>query len=561
MPTNPYNDTLARDSSVGEYQRKIQEGVATPNYVWLGRGERQVNDEGKMATVSLSSIYRGTGSAKDPKTGQVTVRSNVFTDENKEVIKAGIFGSPIQSPIYVNSTNAHDQQKLKLIEEFGGDMYSIVHDGTQAGKDAAMIESANRYMDFMRVAVSNNQDFSRALLQMAANPNTGFVVQHKMSNSAFSEAAIVPRVVEELRKHPALQKISYKEQPQAVFNVLSNMGTLMADGQFHSEIQRPIDTNTFGKEDNLYKPHVFSKDDLNKFNEYTATNSTSNTSTGLNSGNAGNNTPPNITDNNGITETGIDENTNTDVDLSVFESHQNNTTEATKTLPTDVSTNTKENSTQEAESSADESVTPQETVAVKRNSSIPTNRASNAITKETVLKPMQVRKLESTSKAKEENKAEDTVYITNTPIEKSFINKPVKVSDLASSIESSQIKTKDKSQAENQALISVLSKYSPDIKVKIQDKTSYDEKASYDDDIIRVSEDSKDITRDIAQAMVHKQIGNIADELDTLDHVTALANIEAKNKEMLIEKKVNKTLIRSLMMKLLTDKPSWVNYA
>lgn len=528
LPTNPYNDTLARDSSVGEYQRKIQEGVATPNYVWLGRGERQVNDEGKMATVSLSSIYRGTGSAKDPKTGQVTVRSNVFTDENKEVIKAGIFGSPIQSPIYVNSTNAHDQQKLKLIEEFGGDMYSIVHDGTQAGKDAAMIESANRYMDFMRVAVSNNQDFSRALLQMAANPNTGFVVQHKMSNSAFSEAAIVPRVVEELRKHPALQKISYKEQPQAVFNVLSNMGTLMADGQFHSEIQRPIDTNTFGKEDNLYKPHVFSKDDLNKFNEYTATNSTSNTSTGLNSGNAGNNTPPNITDNNGITETGIDENTNTDFDLSVFESHQNNTTEATKTLPTDVSTNTKENSTQEAESSADESVTPQETVAVKRNSSIPTNRASNAITKETVLKPMQVRKLESTSKAKEENKAEDTVYITNTPIEKSFINKPVKVSDLASSIESSQIKTKDKSQAENQALISVLSRYSPDIKVKIQDKTSYDEKASYDDDIIRVSEDSKDITRDIAQAMVHKQIGNIADELDTLDHVTALANIEAK---------------------------------
>nr|WP_241761094.1 hypothetical protein [Moraxella catarrhalis] len=528
LPTNPYNDTLARDSSVGEYQRKIQEGVATPNYVWLGRGERQVNDEGKMATVSLSSIYRGTGSAKDPKTGQVTVRSNVFVDENKEVIKAGIFGSPIQSPIYVNSTNAHDQQKLKLIEEFGGDMYSIVHDGTQAGKDAAMIESANRYMDFMRVAVSNNQDFSRALLQMAANPNTGFVVQHKMSNSAFSEAAIVPRVVEELRKHPALQKISYKEQPQAVFNVLSNMGTLMADGQFHSEIQRPIDTNTFGKEDNLYKPHVFSKDDLNKFNEYTATNSTSNTSTGLNSGNAGNNTPPNITDNNGITETGIDENTNTDFDLSVFESHQNNTTEATKTLPTDVSTNTKENSTQEAESSADESVTPQETVAVKRNSSIPTNRASNAITKETVLKPMQVRKLESTSKAKEENKAEDTVYITNTPIEKSFINKPVKVSDLASSIESSQIKTKDKSQAENQALISVLSKYSPDIKVKIQDKTSYDEKASYDDDIIRVSEDSKDITRDIAQAMVHKQIGNIADELDTLDHVTALANIEAK---------------------------------
>lgn len=528
LPTNPYNDTLARDSSVGEYQRKIQEGVATPNYVWLGRGERQVNDEGKMATVSLSSIYRGTGSAKDPKTGQVTVRSNVFVDENKEVIKAGIFGSPIQSPIYVNSTNAHDQQKLKLIEEFGGDMYSIVHDGTQAGKDAAMIESANRYMDFMRVAVSNNQDFSRALLQMAADSNTGFVVQHKMSNSAFSEAAIVPRVVEELRKHPALQKISYKEQPQAVFNVLSNMGTLMADGQFHSEIQRPIDTNTFGKEDNLYKPHVFSKDDLNKFNEYTATNSTSNTNTDLNSGNAGNNTPPNITDNNGITETGIDENTNTDFDLSVFESHQNNTTEATKTLPTDVSTNTKENSTQEAESSADESVTPQETVAVKRNSSIPTNRASNAITKETVLKPMQVRKLESTSKAKEENKAEDTVYITNTPIEKSFINKPVKVSDLASSIESSQIKTKDKSQAENQALISVLSKYSPDIKVKIQDKTSYDEKASYDDDIIRVSEDSKDITRDIAQAMVHKQIGNIADELDTLDHVTALANIEAK---------------------------------
>ncbi|OOD11272.1 hypothetical protein BWO92_05325 [Moraxella catarrhalis] len=528
LPTNPYNDTLARDSSVGEYQRKIQEGVATPNYVWLGRGERQVNDEGKMATVSLSSIYRGTGSAKDPKTGQVTVRSNVFVDENKEVIKAGIFGSPIQSPIYVNSTNAHDQQKLKLIEEFGGDMYSIVHDGTQAGKDAAMIESANRYMDFMRVAVSNNQDFSRALLQMAANPNTGFVVQHKMSNSAFSEAAIVPRVVEELRKHPALQKISYKEQPQAVFNVLSNMGTLMADGQFHSEIQRPIDTNTFGKEDNLYKPHVFSKDDLNKFNEYTATNSTSNTNTDLNSGNAGNNTPPNITDNNGITETGIDENTNTDFDLSVFESHQNNTTEATKTLPTDVSTNTKENSTQEAESSADELITPQETIAVKRNSSIPTNRASNAITKETVLKPMQVRKLESTSKAKEENKAEDTVYITNTPIEKSFINKPVKVSDLASSIESSQIKTKDKSQAENQALISVLSRYSPDIKVKIQDKTSYDEKASYDDDTIRVSEDSKDITRDIAQAMVHKQIGNIADELDTLDHATALANIEAK---------------------------------
>lgn len=528
LPTNPYNDTLARDSSVGEYQRKIQEGVATPNYVWLGRGERQVNDEGKMATVSLSSIYRGTGSAKDPKTGQVTVRSNVFVDENKEVIKAGIFGSPIQSPIYVNSTNAHDQQKLKLIEEFGGDMYSIVHDGTQAGKDAAMIESANRYMDFMRVAVSNNQDFSRALLQMAADPNTGFVVQHKMSNSAFSEAAIVPRVVEELRKHPALQKISYKEQPQAVFNVLSNMGTLMADGQFHSEIQRPIDTNTFGKEDNLYKPHVFSKDDLNKFNEYTATNSTSNTNTDLNSGNAGNNTPPNITDNNGITETGINENTNTGFDLSVFESHQNNTTEATKTLPTDVSTNTKENSTQEAESSADELITPQEAVAVKRNSSIPTNRASNAITKETVLKPMQVRKLESTSKAKEENKAEDTVYITNTPIEKSFINKPVKVSDLASSIESSQIKTKDKSQAENQALISVLSRYSPDIKVKIQDKTSYDEKASYDDDIIRVSEDSKDITRDIAQAMVHKQIGNIADELDTLDHVTALANIEAK---------------------------------
>ncbi|MPX08003.1 putative barnase/colicin E5 family endoribonuclease [Moraxella catarrhalis] len=528
LPTNPYNDTLARDSSVGEYQRKIQEGVATPNYVWLGRGERQVNDEGKMATVSLSSIYRGTGSAKDLKTGQVTVRSNVFVDENKEVIKAGIFGSPIQSPIYVNSTNAHDQQKLKLIEEFGGDMYSIVHDGTQAGKDAAMIESANRYMDFMRVAVSNNQDFSRALLQMAADSNTGFVVQHKMSNSAFSEAAIVPRVVEELRKHPALQKISYKEQPQAVFNVLSNMGTLMADGQFHSEIQRPIDTNTFGKEDNLYKPHVFSKDDLNKFNEYTATNSTSNTNTDLNSGNAGNNTPPNITDNNGITETGIDENTNTGFDLSVFESHQNNTTEATKTLPTDVSTNTKENSTQEAESSADELITPQEAVAVKRNSSIPTNRASNAITKETVLKPMQVRKLESTSKAKEENKAEDTVYITNTPIEKSFINKPVKVSDLASSIESSQIKTKDKSQAENQALISVLSRYSPDIKVKIQDKTSYDEKASYDDDIIRVSEDSKDITRDIAQAMVHKQIGNIADELDTLDHVTALANIEAK---------------------------------
>ena len=77
----------------------------------------------------------------------------------------------------------------------------------------------------------------------------------------------------------------------------------------------------------------FSKDDLNKFNEYTATNSTSNTNTDLNSGNAGNNTPPNITDNNGITETGIDENTNTDFDLSVFESHQNNTTEATKTLP------------------------------------------------------------------------------------------------------------------------------------------------------------------------------------------------------------------------------------
>ena len=540
LPTNPYNNTLARDSSVGEYQRKIQEGVATPNYVWLGRGERQVNDEGKMATVSLSSIYRGTGSVKDPKTGQVTVRSNVFTDENKEVIKAGIFGSPIQSPIYVNSTNAHDQQKLKLIEEFGGDMYSIVHDGTQAGKDAAMIESANRYMDFMRVAVSNNQDFSRALLQMAANPNTGFVVQHKMSNSAFSEAAIVPRVVEELRKHPELQKISYKEQPQAVFNVLSNMGTLMADGQFHSEIQRPIDTNTFGKEDNLYKPHVFSKDDLNKFNEYTATNSTSNTSTGLNSGNAGNNTPPNITDNNGITETGfndsnnptietgIDENTNTGFDLSVFESNQNNTTEVTKTLPTDVSTSTEENSTQETKSSVDELITPQETIPVKRNSSIPTNRASNAITKETVLKPIQVRKLESTSKAKEETKAEDTVYITNTPIEKSFINKPVKVSDLASSIESSQIKTKDKSQAENQALISVLSRYSPDIKVEIQDKTSYDEKASYDDDIIRVSEDSKDITRDIAQAMVHKQIGNIADELDTLDHVTALANIETK---------------------------------
>ena len=92
------------------------------------------------------------GLLKDPKTGQVTVRSNVFTDENKEVIKAGIFGSPIQSPIYVNSTNAHDQQRLKLIEEFGGDMYSIVHDGTQAGKDAAMIESANRYMDFMRVS-------------------------------------------------------------------------------------------------------------------------------------------------------------------------------------------------------------------------------------------------------------------------------------------------------------------------------------------------------------------------------------------------------------------------
>lgn len=549
LPTNPYNNTLARDSSVGEYQRKIQEGVATPNYVWLGRGERQVNDEGKMATVSLSSIYRGTGSAKDPKTGQVTVRSNVFTDENKEVIKAGIFGSPIQSPIYVNSTNAHDQQKLKLIEEFGGDMYSIVHDGTQAGKDAAMIESANRYMDFMRVAVSNNQDFSRALLQMAANPNTGFVVQHKMSNSAFSEAAIVPRVVEELRKHPALQKISYKQQPQAVFNVLSNMGTLMADGQFHSEIQRPIDTNTFGKEDNLYKPHVFSKDDLNKFNEYTTTNSTSNTGTGLNSGNAGNNTPPSIADNNGITETGfnnnptinldginevpiietaIDENTNTGFDLSVFESNQNNTTEATKTLPTDISTNTEENSTQETESSVDELITPQEAVAVKRNSSIPTNRASNAITKETVLKPMQVRKLESTSKVKEETKSEDTVYITNTPIEKSFINKPVKVSDLASSIESSQIKTKDKSQAENQALISVLSRYSPDIKVKIQDKTSYDEKASYDDDIIRVSEDSKDITRDIAQAMVHKQIGNIADEIDTLDHVTALANIETK---------------------------------
>lgn len=539
LPTNPYNDTLARDSSVGEYQRKIQEGVAS-NYVWLGRGERQVNDEGKMATVSLSSIYRGTGSAKDPKTGQVTVRSNVFTDENKEVIKAGIFGSPIQSPIYVNSTNAHDQQKLKLIEEFGGDMYSIVHDGTQAGKDAAMIESANRYMDFMRVAVSNNQDFSRALLQMAANPNTGFVVQHKMSNSAFSEAAIVPRVVEELRKHPELQKVSYKEQPQAVFNILSNMGTLMADGQFHNEIQRPIDTNTFGKEDNLYKPHVFSKDDLNKFNEYATTNNTSNTGTGLNSGNAGNNTPPNITDNNGITETGfndsnnpiietgIDENTNTGFDFSVFESNQNNTTEATKTLPTDVSTSTEENSTQETKSSVDELITPQETIPVKRNSSIPTNRASNAITKETVLKPMQVRKLESTSKAKEENKAEDTVYITNTPIEKSFINKPVKVSDLASSIESSQIKTKDKSQAENQALISVLSRYSPDIKVKIQDKTSYDEKASYDDDIIRVSEDSKDITRDIAQAMVHKQIGNIADEIDTLDHVTALANIETK---------------------------------
>lgn len=540
LPTNPYNDTLARDSSVGEYQRKIQTGEATPNYVWLGRGERQVNDEGKMATVSLSSIYRGTGSAKDPKTGQVTVRSNVFTDENKEVIKAGIFGSPMQPPIYVNSTNARDQQKLKLIEEFGGDMYSIVHDGTQAGKDAAMIESANRYMDFMRAAVSNNQDFSRALLQMAANPNTGFVVQHKMSNSAFSEAAIVPRVVEELRKHPELQKVSYKEQPQAVFNVLSNMGTLMADGQFHSEIQRPIDTNTFGKEDNLYKPHVFSKDDLNKFNEYTATSSTSNTGTGLNSGNAGNNTPPNITDNNGITETGfndsnnptietgIDENTDTGFDLSVFESNQNNTTEATKTLPTDVSTNTEENSTQETESSVDESITPEETIPVKRNSSIPTNRASNAITKETTLKPMQVRKLESTSKAKEENKAEDTVYITNTPIEKSFINKPVKVSDLASSIESSQIKTKDKSQAENQALISVLSRYSPDIKVEIQDKTSYDEKASYDDDIIRVSEDSKDITRDIAQAMVHKQIGNIADELDTLDHVTALTNIETK---------------------------------
>lgn len=513
LPTNPYNDTLARDSSVSEYQRKIQEGVATPNYVWLGRGERQVNDEGKMATVSLSSIYRGTGSAKDPKTGQVTVRSNVFTDENKEVIKAGIFGSPIQSPIYVNSTNAHDQQKLKLIEEFGGDMYSIVHDGTQAGKDAAMIESANRYMDFMRVAVSNNQDFSRALLQMAANPNTGFVVQHKMSNSAFSEAAIVPRVVEELRKHPALQKVSYKEQPQVVFNILSNMGTLMADGQFHSEIQRPIDTNTFGKEDNLYKPHVFSKDDLNKFNEYTATNST----TGLD-----------LTSEVPIIETGIDENTNTGFDLSVFESNQNNTTEATKTLPTDISTNTEENSTQETESSVDELITPQEAVAVKRNSSIPTNRASNAITKETVLKPMQVRKLESTSKVKEETKSEDTVYITNTPIEKSFINKPVKVSDLASSIESSQIKTKDKSQAENQALISVLSRYSPDIKVEIQDKTSYDEKASYDDDIIRVSEDSKDITRDIAQAMVHKQIGNIADELDTLDHVTALANIETK---------------------------------
>lgn len=551
LPTNPYNNTLARDSSVGEYQRKIQEGVATPNYVWLGRGERQVNDEGKMTAVSLSSIYRGTGSGKDPKTGQVIARSNVFIDENKEVIKAGIFGSPIQSPIYVNSTNARDQQKLKLIEEFGGDMYTIVHDGTQAGKDAAMIESANRYMDFMRVAVSNNQDFSRALLQMAANPNTGFVVQHKMSNSAFSEAAIVPRVVEELRQYPELQKVPYKEQPQAVFNVLSNMGTLMADGQFHSEIQRPIDTNTFGKEDNLYKPHVFSKDDLNKFNEYTATNNTSNTGTGLNSGNAGNNTLPNIVDNNGITETGfnnsnnptinldgtdevpiietgIDENTNTGFDLSVFESNQNNTTEATKTLLTDVSTNTEENSTQETEYSVDELITPQETVAVKRNSFIPTNRASNAITKETALKPMQVRKLESTSKAKEENKAKDAVYITNTPIEKSFINKPVKVSDLASSIELSQIKTKDKSQAENQALISVLSRYSPDIKVKIQDKTSYDEKASYDDDTIRVSEDSKDITRDIAQAMVHKQIGTIVDELDTLDHVTALANIETK---------------------------------
>ncbi|OOR84929.1 hypothetical protein B0180_02035 [Moraxella canis] len=552
LPTNPYNDTLARDSSVGEYQRKIQAGEATPNHVWLGRGERQVNDEGKMATVSLSSIYRGTGSSKDPETGQVTVRSNVFIDKNKEVIKAGIFGSPIQPPIYAKSTNARDQQKLKLIEEFGGDMYIIVHDGTQAGKDAAMIESANRYMDFMRVAVSNNQDFSRALLQMAANPNTGFVVQHKMSNSAFSEAAIVPRVVEELRQYPELQKVSYKDQPQAVFNVLSNMGTLMADGQFHSEIQRPIDANTFGKEDNLYKPHVFSKEDLNKFNEYTATNSINSTITGLNNSDVGNNIPPNITNNTGITEaglnnssnpiitsdgvsevpiveTGIDESTDTGFDLSIFESDQDNTTEASKTLPTGVSTSTEGNPSQETESSVDEPTTPVETISVNRNSSIPTNRASNAITKETVLKPMQVRKLESTSKPKEEEtKPEESAYIPNTPIEKSFINKPVKVSDLSSSIESSQIKPENKSQAENQALISVLSKYSPDIKVEIQDKSSYDEKASYDDDIIRVSENSKDITRDIARAMVHKQIGHIADELDTLDHVTALANIETK---------------------------------
>ncbi|OOS20278.1 hypothetical protein B0680_10520, partial [Moraxella pluranimalium] len=488
-------------NSVTDFNTAREQGQINPNAVWVGRGAT-----GKQQ-ISLSNFLQSGNTKKD------TDSENIRTDVNNLMetieingepvtrIKAGVLGSPI---------NIQDVNKVPKLPQ--QDRYLVVHDGTAEGKLSAHVESANRYMDMLRVSVANNSNMAKALATMAMNPDTEFYSDPMNMSHDFTESKILEQVLPAIRntlgdKNPDEAKGKWLQD--AVGHALTGMGTMMADGQFHSEISRevPNGVKDYVGKVTKYPTVVQSSESLQ---QWQPTSLASNQEQEVEVQTApelltGDNTPPVVTP----------------AAPEVTPATAPTPVEQEASVPTEVPTQVPEAIQDNTEVTAK---------PVTRNSKVATKTKNN--TKQAVATGLNKEAVQTAKAPKQVIETEqevDTVpteYSKDTPIPKARVNQVVSVQELVSEMGNYKPQTEQPTKIpaelqvkreEARGVIEAVAQFNPHLKVQIQDKDSYaDESTKTDSNTIYVDESNPEVLQETAKQLVSKSVAHIADEIDQL---------------------------------------------
>ena len=556
-------------NSVDAFNTARNQGQISPDAVWVGRGK--VGGQ----TVSLSK-FLPSGNSKDAANKE-NAKTNVnnLTEEIKingksvERIKAGVLGNPVNIKHVNEATKSRELPKE--------DRYLVVHDGTKEGMLSAKVESANRYMDMLQVSVANNSNMAKLLVDMAMDSGIELYSEPVNISQDFTESKLLEQVLPAIRNE--LEK-SGKDHTKAangwlqgaVSEALGNMGTMMADGLFHSEIPREVPNGVKDYFEKTKYPIVVHSNETLQQVQPTPLDSTQNQNIDqnqsmnleqnqnqilnqnqnsiLDQNQQGSLTPASqgnsvsidevtqvseIPQNNAevLTEGSTpisDTNTPSSVSSSVSSStnQQNN-------IPTEVLTQTSEIT----QGNTEEAVTP-----ITRKSTVSAKAKNNTksatftgLNKEALQKAKDPKQVVETE---QEVDTAPTEYIKNTPIPKTRINQVMSVQDLVSDMGTYKPETEQPTKIpaeiqvkreETRGVIEAIAQYNPQLKIQIQDKESYaDESTKTDSNIIYVDESNPELLQETAKQVVTKSVAHIADEIDQITTEDMVSFNETKNK-------------------------------